>query len=164
MVVSTARPVRICDANFGNLMLCEESGFRMVAMHRAPPEYRDLVQQRGPGPFVVSPKTPLARAVQSRQTQHIADTRNETAYVERDPAFVALADLARARTLLVVPLIKENHVLGAVAIYRQEVRPFTEKQIDLVKNFASQAVIAVENARLLAARIVAAADGDRGRP
>src|SRR5262249_28455083 len=97
----------------------------------------------------VRPSSPLGRVAASKQLNHIEDIRKEQAYIERQPATVALAELAGARTVLNVPMLKDNELIGTFSIYRSEVRPFTEKQIDLVQNFAAQAVIAIETARLL---------------
>ncbi len=138
---------RICDAKFGFLWLAERDGFRAVAFHNVPPA---LAASRRQDQIIhFGPETPLGRLTKTRQLVHVADIRSEPSYVEGFRPMRELADIGGARTLLMVPMLKESEVVGAFAIYRQEVRPFTAKHIALVQNFAAQAVIAIENARLL---------------
>ncbi len=142
-----ANATRLCEASYGTLWLCEGDAIRTVALHGPLPTA--FAAERRRGLFRPDPSGPLARAARTRQSIHVADLRADQSYLARSPLAVSAVELAGVRTAVVVPMLKRNEAIGLISLYRREVRPFTDKQIGLVTSFASQSVIAIENARLL---------------
>ena len=143
-----AKATELCEATYGALWLRDGDGYRFAALFGdLPKEYEE--HRRNKTLIRVRPEVPLARIAVTRQPMQVADLRIDPAYLAGDPLPVSAVDVGGIRTLLTVPMFKEGELIGAIAIYRKEVRPFTDKQVDLVSNFGAQAVIAIDNARLL---------------
>ena len=142
-----AKAVGLCQAKFGVLWLREGDRFRSVALHNVPVSQR---QAREREPLVqFGPHSGSGRAIRTKRAVHIPDLMNDEGYLKRNPRLISLVETGGARAAVFTPLLKDNEVIGILVLFRQEVGPFTDKQMALVENFATQALIAIENARLL---------------
>jgi GAF domain-containing protein/anti-sigma regulatory factor (Ser/Thr protein kinase) len=138
----------LCGVEHGHLLLYDGIRWRAAALHNLPPAYAEFWRK---GPIDAGPSTALGHIVATKRPLHVEDMREREAYAERHPLAVATVELGEARSFLIVPLIKDGTVIGALPVYRREVRPFEGRQISLLESFAQQAVIAIENARLFEA-------------